>query len=157
MIRLKIVVVCGAALLIAAAVGVALHDRRQILPLPEMPVAVPAVEVRQGRGAESRAAEAGWCRIGVGRSGDSPRHGRSDGRPLRDANATGCSSIYGGNLPTTPYCQRADGRGPAWSNSLFEDNAQFGENEGSLIQVRQAKLGRTNSGRSYIVKKSTYD
>ncbi len=42
------------------------------------------------------------------------------------ANATGCSSIYGGNLPTTPYCQRSDGRGPAWSNSLFEDNAEFG-------------------------------
>jgi pyruvate-ferredoxin/flavodoxin oxidoreductase len=40
-------------------------------------------------------------------------------------NATGCSSIYGGNLPTTPYCKRADGRGPAWSNSLFEDNAEF--------------------------------
>ncbi len=42
------------------------------------------------------------------------------------ANATGCSSIYGGNLPTTPYAPRADGRGPAWSNSLFEDNAEFG-------------------------------
>ena len=42
------------------------------------------------------------------------------------ANATGCSSIYGGNLPTTPYAQRADGRGPSWSNSLFEDNAEFG-------------------------------
>jgi len=42
------------------------------------------------------------------------------------ANATGCSSIYGGNLPTTPYCKRDDGRGPAWSNSLFEDNAEFG-------------------------------
>jgi len=42
------------------------------------------------------------------------------------SNATGCSSIYGGNLPTTPYCQRSDGRGPAWSNSLFEDNAEFG-------------------------------
>ncbi len=43
------------------------------------------------------------------------------------ANATGCSSIYGGNLPTTPYTARAtDGRGPAWSNSLFEDNAEFG-------------------------------
>ena len=42
------------------------------------------------------------------------------------ANATGCSSIYGGNLPTTPYCTREDGRGPAWANSLFEDNAQFG-------------------------------
>ncbi len=40
-------------------------------------------------------------------------------------NATGCSSIYGGNLPTTPYCVRKDGRGPAWSNSLFEDNAEF--------------------------------
>ena len=42
------------------------------------------------------------------------------------ANATGCSSIYGGNLPTTPYSQRPDGRGPTWSNSLFEDNAEFG-------------------------------
>src|SRR5512132_2611526 len=42
------------------------------------------------------------------------------------ANATGCSSIYGGNLPTTPYKTNADGRGPAWSNSLFEDNAEFG-------------------------------
>ena len=48
------------------------------------------------------------------------------GDRLLIANATGCSSIYGGNLPTTPYCQRADGRGPAWSNSLFEDNAEFG-------------------------------
>jgi pyruvate-ferredoxin/flavodoxin oxidoreductase len=42
------------------------------------------------------------------------------------ANATGCSSIYGGNLPTTPWAQNADGRGPTWSNSLFEDNAEFG-------------------------------
>jgi pyruvate-ferredoxin/flavodoxin oxidoreductase len=42
------------------------------------------------------------------------------------ANATGCSSIYGGNLPTTPYTCNAAGRGPAWSNSLFEDNAEFG-------------------------------
>jgi pyruvate-ferredoxin/flavodoxin oxidoreductase len=42
------------------------------------------------------------------------------------ANATGCSSIYGGNLPTTPWARNADGRGPAWANSLFEDNAEFG-------------------------------
>ncbi len=42
------------------------------------------------------------------------------------ANATGCSSIYGANLPTTPYTVNHDGRGPAWSNSLFEDNAEFG-------------------------------
>ncbi len=48
------------------------------------------------------------------------------GDRLLMANATGCSSIYGGNLPTTPYTKRADGRGPAWANSLFEDNAEFG-------------------------------
>jgi len=42
------------------------------------------------------------------------------------ANATGCSSIYGGNLPTTPYCTDSEGRGPTWANSLFEDNAEFG-------------------------------
>lgn len=42
------------------------------------------------------------------------------------ANATGCSSIYGGNLPTTPWSKNKDGRGPAWNNSLFEDNAEFG-------------------------------
>jgi pyruvate-ferredoxin/flavodoxin oxidoreductase len=48
------------------------------------------------------------------------------GDRLLIANATGCSSIYGGNLPTTPYTTNSDGRGPAWSNSLFEDNAEFG-------------------------------
>jgi pyruvate-ferredoxin/flavodoxin oxidoreductase len=48
------------------------------------------------------------------------------GDRLLMANATGCSSIYGGNLPTTPYCTNRDGRGPAWSNSLFEDNAEYG-------------------------------
>jgi pyruvate-ferredoxin/flavodoxin oxidoreductase len=48
------------------------------------------------------------------------------GDRLTVANATGCSSIYGGNLPTTPWAANAQGRGPAWSNSLFEDNAEFG-------------------------------
>jgi pyruvate-ferredoxin/flavodoxin oxidoreductase len=48
------------------------------------------------------------------------------GDRLMIANATGCSSIYGGNLPTTPWTQGPDGRGPAWANSLFEDNAEFG-------------------------------
>ena len=42
------------------------------------------------------------------------------------ANATGCSSIYSGNLPTTPYAKDEKGHGPAWANSLFEDNAEFG-------------------------------
>jgi pyruvate-ferredoxin/flavodoxin oxidoreductase len=48
------------------------------------------------------------------------------GDRLYIANATGCSSIYGGNLPTTPWAKNKDGRGPSWSNSLFEDNAEFG-------------------------------
>ena len=57
------------------------------------------------------------------------------------ANATGCSSIYGGNLPTTPYCQNAQGRGPSWSNSLFEDNAEFGL--GFRVSLdKQAELAR---------------
>ncbi len=70
------------------------------------------------------------------------------------ANATGCSSIYGGNLPTTPYTVNGDGRGPAWCNSLFEDNAEFGlgfrltldkQNEFARELVRRlaGKLGDT--------------
>ena len=69
------------------------------------------------------------------------------------ANATGCSSIYGGNLPTTPYTFNADGRGPAWSNSLFEDNAEFGlgmrltldkfvELANELVEKLSAKIGK---------------
>lgn len=57
------------------------------------------------------------------------------------ANATGCSSIYGGNLPTTPWTYNADGRGPAWSNSLFEDNAEFGLGFRVAID-QQSKLTR---------------
>jgi pyruvate-ferredoxin/flavodoxin oxidoreductase len=57
------------------------------------------------------------------------------------ANATGCSSIYGGNLPTTPYTKRADGRGPAWSNSLFEDAAEFGYGM-RLTTDKQAEYAR---------------
>ncbi|NWF70541.1 MAG: pyruvate:ferredoxin (flavodoxin) oxidoreductase [Chloroflexi bacterium] len=68
------------------------------------------------------------------------------------ANATGCSSIYGGNLPTTPWAHNNDGRGPAWSNSLFEDNAEFGlgmrialdkqrEYAGELLQRLSAQIG----------------
>ena len=54
------------------------------------------------------------------------------------ANATGCSSIYGGNLPTTPYTKNLDGRGPAWSNSLFEDNAEFGLGMRLALDQQQA-------------------
>jgi pyruvate-ferredoxin/flavodoxin oxidoreductase len=55
------------------------------------------------------------------------------------ANATGCSSIFGGNLPTTPYTTNTDGRGPAWANSLFEDNAEFGY--GMRLAVDQHAAG----------------
>jgi pyruvate-ferredoxin/flavodoxin oxidoreductase len=54
------------------------------------------------------------------------------------ANATGCSSIYGGNLPTTPWAVNADGRGPAWNNSLFEDNAEFGLGMRLALDVQSA-------------------
>jgi len=68
------------------------------------------------------------------------------------ANATGCSSIYGGNLPTTPWAKNPEGRGPAWSNSLFEDNAEFGlgfrvtldkqkEQAENLLRTLETELG----------------
>jgi pyruvate-ferredoxin/flavodoxin oxidoreductase len=63
------------------------------------------------------------------------------GDRLLVANATGCSSIYGGNLPTTPWAAGPDGRGPAWSNSLFEDNAEFGLGF-RLAADRHAELAR---------------
>ena len=62
------------------------------------------------------------------------------------ANATGCSSIYGGNLPTTPWAVGADGRGPAWSNSLFEDNAEFGLGMRLALDQRAAQARRLLSG-----------
>ncbi|HET9078133.1 MAG TPA: pyruvate:ferredoxin (flavodoxin) oxidoreductase [Acidimicrobiales bacterium] len=61
------------------------------------------------------------------------------------ANATGCSSIYGGNLPTTPWAADADGHGPAWSNSLFEDNAEFGLGL-RLAADRHTELARRRLG-----------
>jgi pyruvate-ferredoxin/flavodoxin oxidoreductase len=64
------------------------------------------------------------------------------GDRLLIANATGCSSIYGGNLPTTPYRTNAEGRGPAWSNSLFEDNAEFGFGMRLAVDMRQREALR---------------
>src|SRR5207248_3930129 len=62
------------------------------------------------------------------------------------ANATGCSSIYGGSQPTTPWTTNAAGRGPAWANSLFEDNAEFGLGM-RLALDRQAEYARELIGR----------
>jgi pyruvate-ferredoxin/flavodoxin oxidoreductase len=95
------------------------------------------------------------------------------------ANATGCSSIYGGNLPTTPWSQNKDGRGPAWANSLFEDNAEFGlgfrltldkqgEYARELVTQLRETIGReladgllaapqTNEAEIYAQRKRVYD
>jgi pyruvate-ferredoxin/flavodoxin oxidoreductase len=67
------------------------------------------------------------------------------GDRLMVANATGCSSIYGGNLPTTPWTTDGEGRGPAWSNSLFEDNAEFGLGF-RLAADRHTELARRRLG-----------
>jgi pyruvate-ferredoxin/flavodoxin oxidoreductase len=62
------------------------------------------------------------------------------------ANATGCSSIYGGNLPTTPYAADREGRGPAWANSLFEDNAEFGYGMRLSVDAHSAEAKRLLRG-----------
>lgn len=64
------------------------------------------------------------------------------GDRLLIANATGCSSIYGGNLPSTPYTTDANGRGPAWANSLFEDNAEFGLGFRLTVDQHKARVMR---------------
>jgi pyruvate-ferredoxin/flavodoxin oxidoreductase len=82
------------------------------------------------------------------------------------ANATGCSSIYGGNLPTTPYTTNREGRGPAWSNSLFEDNAEFGlglrlgvdshaRAARALVEHQSGQIGDTLAGELLHADQST--
>jgi pyruvate-ferredoxin/flavodoxin oxidoreductase len=90
-------------------------DRRRLLvgSVREMQVAEPLFEFS---GACAGCGETPYIKLLTQLFGDR----------LLIANATGCSSIYGGNLPTTPYTINGAGRGPAWSNSLFEDNAEFG-------------------------------
>jgi pyruvate-ferredoxin/flavodoxin oxidoreductase len=70
------------------------------------------------------------------------------------ANATGCSSIYGGNLPTTPYTKNAEGRGPAWSNSLFEDNAEFGLGMRLALDHQQAYAKNLVQGHRDLIGES---
>lgn len=74
------------------------------------------------------------------------------GERLLMANATGCSSVWGASFPSNPYCSLSDGRGPAWGNSLFEDNAEYGY--GMAVGVRQRREGLLNAARlihDYIV------
>jgi len=64
------------------------------------------------------------------------------GERMLIANATGCSSIYGGSAPSVPYCTNADGHGPAWANSLFEDNAEYGFGMTLAMKARRTRLAR---------------
>ena len=94
------------------------------LPNPDRTTLKPA-EVKSGQFFEPLFEYSGAC-AGCGETPYIKLMTQLFGDRMLVANATGCSSIYGGNLPTTPYATNADGRGPAWSNSLFEDNAEFG-------------------------------
>ena len=96
------------------------------LSLPEPDVSAMGVNTIQGSQLKRPLFEFSGACAGCGETPYVKLLTQMVGDHLIIANATGCSSIYGGNLPTTPYCQREDGRGPAWANSLFEDNAEFG-------------------------------
>ncbi len=76
------------------------------------------------------------------------------GDRLLVANATGCSSIYGGNLPTCPYTTDREGRGPAWANSLFEDNAEFGLGYRLAIDAQQRRAERLLRGFKQVLDKA---
>lgn len=77
------------------------------------------------------------------------------------ANSTGCSSIYGGNLPTTPYTKRDDGRGPVWSNSLFEDTAEFGlgmrQTVDKFYEEARELIDKLAASPSYVDAKELFD
>jgi pyruvate-ferredoxin/flavodoxin oxidoreductase len=96
------------------------------LTLPEFPRAeLKASNIRDAMVLEPLFEFSGAC-VGCGETPYLKLASQLFGDRMLVANATGCSSIYGGNLPTTPWSANAEGRGPAWSNSLFEDNAEFG-------------------------------
>jgi pyruvate-ferredoxin/flavodoxin oxidoreductase len=96
------------------------------LDLPELAAAdLPKVDHKQSQFLEPLFEYSGAC-AGCGETPYIKLLTQLFGDRALIANATGCSSIYGGNLPTTPYTTNREGRGPAWSNSLFEDNAEFG-------------------------------
>jgi pyruvate-ferredoxin/flavodoxin oxidoreductase len=95
------------------------------LDLPEVDRTQVRIDVKQAQFLEPLFEYSGAC-AGCGETPYLKLMTQLFGDRTLIANATGCSSIYGGNLPTTPYTTNRDGRGPAWSNSLFEDNAEFG-------------------------------
>ncbi|MFA5264787.1 MAG: pyruvate:ferredoxin (flavodoxin) oxidoreductase, partial [Opitutaceae bacterium] len=95
------------------------------LKLPPAPAALLRPDVKGSQFRQPHFEYSGAC-TGCGETPYVKLLSQLYGDRLLIANATGCTSIYGGNLPTTPYCTDSNGRGPAWSNSLFEDNAEYG-------------------------------
>jgi pyruvate-ferredoxin/flavodoxin oxidoreductase len=109
------------------------------LQLPELDrTSVPRVDVKSSQFLQPLFEYSGAC-AGCGETPYIKLLTQLYGDRALIANATGCSSIYGGNLPTTPYTTNAEGRGPAWSNSLFEDNAEFGLGFRLAIEAHQAQ------------------
>jgi pyruvate-ferredoxin/flavodoxin oxidoreductase len=96
------------------------------LTLPEVRPALDTIDLLKGSQLRQPLFEYSGACTGCGETPYLKLLSQLYGDHLLIANATGCSSIYGGNLPTTPYSQNAEGQGPAWANSLFEDNAEFG-------------------------------
>ena len=96
------------------------------LSLPEIDRSKPGIEMVKGSQLLQPLFEFSGACAGCGETPYLKLLTQLFGERIVIANATGCSSIYGGNLPATPWSKNCDGRGPAWSNSLFEDNAEFG-------------------------------
>ncbi|HET9275911.1 MAG TPA: thiamine pyrophosphate-dependent enzyme, partial [Gemmatimonadales bacterium] len=116
------------------------------LGLPELdPALLEASQVKNAETREPLFEFSGAC-AGCGETPYLKLLSQLFGDRLQIANATGCSSIYGGNLPVTPWTRDAAGRGPAWSNSLFEDNAEFGLGF-RLAADKHLELARTLLGR----------
>ncbi len=111
---------------------------RYFVDLPELePIQIEHIDARTSQLLEPLFEFSGAC-SGCGETPYIKLLTQLYGDHMLVANATGCSSIYGGNLPTTPYSKDPQGRGPAWSNSLFEDNAEFGLGMRMAIEADQA-------------------
>ena len=119
--------------------GQALYDYALTLPVRDMLMPVDTVKGSQFR--RPLFEYSGAC-AGCGETPYVKLVTQLFGERMLVANATGCSSIYGGSAPSVPYCINADGHGPAWANSLFEDNAEYGFGMTLAMKARRNRLAR---------------
>ena len=123
----------------AQLMGQALYDYALTLPVRDMLMPVDTVKGSQFR--RPLFEYSGAC-AGCGETPYVKLVTQLFGERMLVANATGCSSIYGGSAPSVPYCINADGHGPAWANSLFEDNAEYGFGMTLAMKARRNRLAR---------------